>query len=252
MTTPPAPHSAEGSGHPPGAATRVLSALRSEIAAGTWAPGDRLPSERALTEQFDASRVVVREALATLRTQGMIESRPGSGAYVTAVAPQTGGLLIAAQTQAEILDCLELRRAVEVEAAGLAAKRASSAQLHAIAQPLAAMGAAVRDGQSSAAADWAFHLAIAQATNNPFFPRTMQAFGPEAIPRLRRAPDVTLREREESLLAEHRAIFALLEIGDSAGTQEAMRVHLTHALDRYRAARAQGSLSRAKSQNGTT
>lgn len=217
------------------AAYRVLNALRDEIGAGQWPTGSRLPSERALTERFETSRVVVREALAALRSLGMVAPRKGSGVYVTAHEPRSEGLVLAPRTRAEILDTLELRRAIEVEAAGLAASRAGPAQFQRIGDALEAMRRAVEAGQGAAAHDWAFHVAIAEATNNACFPRTMTAFGADAIPRLRRAAKaLDDPERERRLLDEHESIFVALAAQDAEASRQAMHTHLSGALARYR------------------
>ncbi len=219
------------------ASQRVEHALRQEIESGQWAPGMRLPSERSLTERFSTSRVVIREALAALKSLGMIASRRGSGAYVLRSSPRTEGVDIAAVTHAEILDCLELRRAVEVEAARLAAIRARPSQISEISLQLTRMQEAVAAGQGSADQDWAFHLAIAAATSNPFFTRTMTAFGPSAIPRVRLSapPDAqTRRDAEQLLIDEHTDILSALLAADPDAAASAMRKHLSTALERYR------------------
>ncbi len=219
--------------------------MQAEIQSGAWAVGDRLPSERALTRQFNASRVVIREALAALRSQalaalrsqGMVVSRRGAGTYVAAQRPSSDGLVIKASERSDILNILESRRAVEVEAAGLAARRASPYQLEKIAQHLADMRKALAEQRRATQEDWRFHLGISEATNNPYFPKIMAAFGAEAVPRIRIAENcdpVTTAERERSLLTEHEAILGALEAGDPISAQEAMRRHLSHALARYR------------------
>lgn len=217
---------------------RVQDALQREIGEGRWAVGDRLPSERALTRQFEVSRVAVREALTVLKSLGMVASRPGSGVYVTRNTPMTAGLDISAASHGEILDCLELRRAVEVEAARLAARRRTPLQLHEISRALDEMEARVLDGSPSADEDWSFHLAVARATNNPFFARTMATFGPTAIPRQRIVVSAgSGREQfthERALVEEHRQILHALADGMADAAAEAMRSHLARALDRYR------------------
>ena len=214
----------------------VQAALAAAIVGGEWRVGQRLPSERELTARYKASRVTVREALAALRSRGMIASRRGSGAYVTATAPASGGVALDAATHAEILDCLELRRAVEVEAAGLAALRASPAQLSRIEAAVGEMATLASKEQATVGADWRFHLAVAEATNNAYFARIMAAFGPDAIPRgkLARPPeDGTRAAHEAVLLAEHRRIAAALANHDAPAATEAMRAHMANAMARY-------------------
>src|SRR6478609_9635638 len=106
-------------------AEQVMARLSADIRGGRLAPGARLPTEQDLTATMGVSRTVVREAVAALRADGLVVTRRGSGAYVAEnptaspfriTAPQRGRL-------SDVLDVMELRLAVEVEAAGFAAER---------------------------------------------------------------------------------------------------------------------------------
>src|SRR6478752_9227548 len=108
-------------------AERVMAQLGAEIRGGRLAPGARLPTEQELTSTMGVSRTVVREAVAALRADGLVVTRRGSGAYVAdnptaspfrIVAPQLGRI-------EDVLAVMELRLAVEVEAAALASERAT-------------------------------------------------------------------------------------------------------------------------------
>lgn len=220
----------------------VFATLRDQIRSGAYPVGSRLPTERELTERFHASRVVVREALAALQSVGMAAARRGSGTYVTSLKAAGDGMVLDPETHAEIVECLELRLAIEVEAAGLAAQRRSDAQLEVVAETLAAMKSRIEAGLASGAADWEFHLAVARATNNGYFQRFMQALGPKAIPRAKietAAPGEAARVAfEAQLLSEHMAVHRAIVAQDHAAAREAMRRHLRNALDRYRHLRA--------------
>ncbi len=220
----------------------VFAALRDQICSGAYPVGSRLPTERELTEMFGASRVVVREALAALQSIGMAAARRGSGTYVTSIKAAGDGMILDPETHAEILECLELRLAIEVEAAGLAAQRRSPGQLAAAAEALARMKTRIEAGLAAGAADWAFHVAVARATNNAYFQRFMQALGPKAIPRAKFEEDAPLdaahARLEAQLLAEHVAVYRAIDAQDHAGARDAMRRHLRAAQDRYRLLRA--------------
>src|SRR4029453_13921873 len=110
-----------------------MARLANDIRSGGRAPGARLPTEQALTTALGVSRTVVREAVAALRADGLVVTRRGSGAYVA--DPAAGPFRIAAPKAAvlnDVLEVMELRLAVEVEAAALAAERASRRQIGAI------------------------------------------------------------------------------------------------------------------------
>src|SRR5947207_5395780 len=112
--------------------------LAGEIKSGRLAPGARLPTEEALTRAARVSRTVVREAVAALRAEGLVITRQGVGAFVSA-EPQRAPFRIEPEklrTIADILSVMELRLGVEIESAGLAAERATRAQLKAIAAAL--------------------------------------------------------------------------------------------------------------------
>ena len=97
----------------------VVLQLREQIENGSFSVGDRLPSEAQLTDAFSVSRTVVREAIATLRADGLVEPRQGAGVFV--LEPETTGLrpfqIIDADKISSIIEVLELRAAVEMEAA---------------------------------------------------------------------------------------------------------------------------------------
>ena len=115
---------------------RLFEQLAEQIKSGRLAPGARLPTEHALTRAARVSRTVVREAVAALRAEGLVITRQGVGAFVSA-EPTRAPFRIEPermQSLADILDVMELRLGVEIESAGLAAERASKAQLRPLAR----------------------------------------------------------------------------------------------------------------------
>jgi GntR family transcriptional repressor for pyruvate dehydrogenase complex len=219
----------------PLAAERKLSRglfeqLAEQIKSGHLAPGARLPTEQALTRAARVSRTVVREAVAALRAEGLVVTRQGVGAFVSA-EPQHAPFRIEPermQTLADTLNVMELRLGVEIESAGIAAGRASKAQLRSIANALNAI-----DDE-----DLAFHRAIADATGNPEFPRFLQFIGRHLIPRRTVSGLPERMGGQKAYLAliqeEHRRIFEAIRGRDPGAAREAMRRHLTRSLERYR------------------
>jgi DNA-binding FadR family transcriptional regulator len=229
----------------PVAAERKLSRqlfeqLADEIKSGRLAPGARLPTEQALTRAARVSRTVVREAVAALRAEGLVVTRQGVGAFVSA-APQQAPFRIEPermQTLDDILGVMELRLGVEIESAGLAAERATKVQLRNILNALNSIEEASRAGRSAVDEDLEFHRSIAQATGNAEFPRFLQFIGRHLIPR-RTVSGLTERMGgERAYLAliqeEHRRIYQAIDNRDAKGAREAMRRHLTRSLERYR------------------
>jgi len=229
----------------PLAAARKLSRglfdqLAEEIKSGRLGPGERLPTEQELTRAAGVSRKVVREAVAALRAEGLVITRQGVGAFVSA-EPQRAPFRLEAermQSLADILNVMELRLGVEVESAGLAAERAGKVHRRAIAAALETIERASSQGKTAVDEDLAFHRAIAEATGNPEFARFLQFIGRHLIPRRtvtglpermggRRAYLAIIQE-------EHRRIFEAIRSGDARAARDAMRRHLTRSLDRYR------------------
>ena len=220
-------------------AEQVMARLIADIRGGRLSPGTRLPTEQALTTELGVSRTVVREAVAALRADGLVVTRRGSGAYVA--DPAAGPFRIAsprAPSLPDILDVMELRLAVEVEAAALAAERASRRQLATIRTAWRAIDAALLRGEGAVAEDFAFHRAIAEATGNDQVPRFLAYLGSHVIPRQSVRLDVdTPAERRlylERIQAEHAHIVAAISDKDPSEARRAMRDHLTRSLERYR------------------
>jgi DNA-binding FadR family transcriptional regulator len=220
-------------------AEKVLARLGAEIRGGRLAPGDRLPTEQELTSTMGVSRTVVREAVAALRADGLVVTRRGSGAYVA--DNPTGPFRIAAPQLSrigDVLNVMELRLAVEVEAAGFAAGRATRGQVRAVKAALRAIDRALKSGEGAVAEDFAFHRAIAEATGNAQFPRFLAFLGSHVIPRqsVRLSVDTPAGRRAylERIQQEHVRIVDGIAGGDPAEARRAMRDHLTRSLERYR------------------
>ena len=224
---------------------RLFEQLAEQIKSGRFAPGARLPTEHELTRAAGVSRTVVREAVAALRAEGLVVTRQGVGAFVSA-EPQRAPFRIEPerlQTLEDILSVMELRLGVEIESAGLAAERASRAQVRAIAAAFEAMDRAAAAGKNAVDEDLALHRAIAEATGNPEFPRFLQFIGRHLIPRrtVSGLPEqMGGRRAYLSLIQEeHRRICQAIESRDPKAAREAMRRHLTRSLERYRRLAAQ-------------
>ena len=133
---------------------------------------------------------------------------------------------------------MELRLCVEVESAGLAAERATRAQVRAIDAALEAMDRATAKGNAAVDEDLELHRAIAEGTGNPQFPRFLQFIGRHLIPRhiVSGMPRSMGGQRPylEMLQVEHRRIVDAIRNQDPKGAREAMRRHLSRSLERYR------------------
>lgn len=219
---------------------KVIEELRAEILGGALAPGDKLPTESALIDRFGVSRTVIREAVAELRADRLVESRHGVGVFVLERPdPAPGAIHLPPFSKiSDMIEELELRAAVEIEAAGLAAQRASPAQEAEIEDLHRRFAALSRQGQPSAEADYAFHMAIARATNNPRFESFLAQLGRRTIPRekLRDASGEPLPPADATRLEqEHDEVADAIARHDVAAARAAMRAHLVGSAERYRA-----------------
>ena len=221
-------------------ADKVMAHLGANIRGGRLAPGARLPTEQHLTATLGVSRAVVREAVAALRADGLVVTRRGSGAYVAA-NPTASPFRLADQgldKLDDVLDIMELRRAVEVEAAALAAENASRRQVADIRAAWRAIDQSLRRGEGAVPQDFVFHRTIADATGNRQFARFLEFLGSHVIPRqsvrLTRDTPAGRRAYLERIQHEHGRIVGAISDRDPAEARRAMREHLTRSLERYR------------------
>lgn len=221
---------------------RVTEELRERIEAGDYAPGDKLPTEPVLVERFGYSRTVIREAIAALRADGLVESRQGVGVFVLGPRQREQlPTLFADATDkiSDIIEELELRLGIEVEAAGLAALRSSPAQEAEIQAQLESFERLVAEGRPTDNADFAFHMTIATATNNQRFKAFLEHVGRRIIPRVKFRKAMggidPLPNRDEQLLAEHTQVAEAIWARDPEAARDAMRRHLQGGIKRYRA-----------------
>ena len=150
----------------------LVARLSDYITSGKIPPGSRLPTEQELIAATGVSRTVVREAVAALRADGLVITRQGVGAFVPENArPPLRIAFDRLSPLRAVLDVMELRTGIEIEAAGLAAERASPAQVRKVVDCFDAIGAAIRRGADGIDQDFALHCSIADATGNPQFRR---------------------------------------------------------------------------------
>ena len=217
----------------------LVRMLSEDIRSGRIRPGEKLPTEQEIVRMTGVSRTVVREAVAALRAEGLVVTRQGVGAFVTA-APGQGMFKISAEEAGSlerVLQILELRIGMEVEAAGLAAERADREAVARIAGHQAEFNAGAQNGDIVIGADYGFHRAVSEATRNPYFPRILNSLGQILIPRGNVPSSLPTKEERRSYLmriaGEHEAILAAIRKRDVVGARAAMRHHLVASRERY-------------------
>lgn len=212
---------------------RVSRELMVGILRGSLKPGDELPPEDELATEFGVSRPVIREAIKHLGVLGLVRSRQGRQARVAPYeawnhfAPE---VLVARRDAGAVedvlLELLELRRMIEVEAAAAAATRATREDLQAMEAALAEMNAGMGDTWRFAQADIAFHDAVLRATRNHLLPRLFETLRP--LLEFGREISVTTRPQGPKVSQiGHQAIFEAIRTGSPADARRHMEEHLS-------------------------
>ena len=205
------------------------------IIGGEFTNNSKLPTENELAERFAVSRTIVREALARLRDDGVVLSRQGAGTFVRR-QPDSAVLGYApVGSIADIQRCFEFRVALEGEAAVFASLRADPVAIEKIERAIGALDEVVRQGILGTDADYNFHFAIAEATQNRFFVSTMAQLKTHIDFGINLTRSLSLLRpagRVQEVQAEHRTIFEAIRAGDSRSSREAMRGHIQNAQHR--------------------
>jgi GntR family transcriptional repressor for pyruvate dehydrogenase complex len=236
---------------------KTTRALRERILDDSTKVGDKLPTEKALAQEFGVSRTVIREAVAALRADGLLEAKHGVGVFIsqkveagTSSAEGIGNL----HFSASMLDILELRMAVEVHAAGLAAARRSWAQEAKIWEAANGFREALGRNEPTEQFDWTFHRAISEATNNEAFVEFFDRLGLSILPRralegVKRETLITQQYLGKSA-GEHEAICEAIARQDVDGAREAMKNHVGGSQMRYRGLMMQAGKKTDKAEIG--
>ncbi|WP_329280873.1 FadR/GntR family transcriptional regulator [Streptomyces sp. NBC_00691] len=185
----------------------VVDQLRTQLADGEWAVGDRVPTEHELAQQLGVGRNTVREAVRVLVHAGLLESRQGNGTFVRSTADPAA--VLRGVRHAGAADVLELRVALEAEAARLAAARRDT---HDLLRLRAALTTLREEGDRNADADLAFHLAVVGATHNTAFVEVYRFFSAQVHEVLVEA--LGDREMPPVDIDAHEALVTAIEAGD--------------------------------------
>ncbi len=221
--------------------SRVAGKLLQKIRADQLTPGTRLPSEQVMATHFGVSRTVVREAIASLKADGILSTRKGSGTFVCA-APEAladnDDFALTEQSVQSLLNLIEVRRGLESETAALAALRRSPGQLADIEQALRRIEEAVASGVSGVEEDVLFHQSIAVATGNPYWVKFIEMFAQPArsAVKVTRANEARREDFSNQVRLEHEKIVSAIAAGNPEAARAAAAEHMLHAAERIRQA----------------
>lgn len=208
----------------------VAGKLQEEIRTGTYQPGDRLPSERILSQEYGVSRSVIREAFRSLEQMGCVEARTGGGTYVK--APEISSMvdsmsMLISLDESFAMELVEARLVVETEIARLAAE-----QIVMMHKTLDEMRREVYAGGKGIEQDSKFHGQLAEAAGN----RVLQMMSSSCAEVLNRSMEVTqaIEGVPKLALLAHEGILYQVEKQDGGKAEACMRKHLMSADENLR------------------
>ncbi len=207
---------------------RIVSQIEERIVTGELKTGDQLPPEPELARQFGVSRTAVREAIKALREKQLVEVRAGRGTFITNSTPgamrHSLGLLMKFGGPDGSANLVEVREILEPEIAALAATRITDDYIAAMQEAINTMDTALEDADRFVEADLDFHLALAEATQNPLIPLLMDSI-----------IDLLREERKRTGLVEgglergqlhHKKILKAVMRRDPKAARQSMQEHL--------------------------
>lgn len=207
---------------------QIVQQVEESIHKGMLKPGDQLPPERELAEQFGVSRTAVREAVKALREKGMVEAYPGRGTFITdgtsyTIKQSLDRMIKTGQVEGSLY-LAEVREILEPEIAALAATRGDEEDLAAMREAVAIMDSAKKDPDEFIEADLDFHLALAEAAANPFILSLIDSI--VGVLREQRMRIFHVDGGPERGQYHHKRILEAVEHRDALGAREAMKAHL--------------------------
>jgi GntR family transcriptional regulator, transcriptional repressor for pyruvate dehydrogenase complex len=207
---------------------QILQQIEDAILKGTLQPGDQLPAERELAQQFGVSRTAVREAVKALREKGLVEAYSGRGTFVTdgtsQAVRQSLDLMMKIGQPEGSTHLAEVRAILEPEIAALAAIRAEDQDIATMREAVAVMDRSGSDGDAFIEADLDFHLSLAEAAANPLILSLIDSI--VGLLREQRMRVFKVAGGPERGQFHHKRILEAVEKRDSEKAREAMRAHL--------------------------
>ena len=208
---------------------KIISQIRDLINYKNLEPGDKLPSERMLSEKFGVTRSNVREAIQKLEYYGLLKSIPQSGTFVANLGViALNGMIddILSLEDPNFKALVETRILLELKSAGLAASRRSKDDLIKIEIALNAYEDKVNLGEDAVQEDLLFHLSIAKASGNSTLNKLMLIITPGIITNFEKY-HVCDKDKAIIGIQEHRAIFNAIKDQKPDLAKEKIKIHFS-------------------------
>jgi GntR family transcriptional regulator, transcriptional repressor for pyruvate dehydrogenase complex len=213
----------------------IAERLLEAIVTGQFSEGDVLPSERDLGTQFGVSRTVIREAIRSLATRGVVDVQSGRGVRVlrldSAPVTEAMSLLVRGTPAMTFTHVHEVRTTLEVQVAGLAADRAGAEEIVELHEIVRAMEDAGEDIDTRSRLDVEFHRVVARSARNELFLVLLDSIG--AILLENRRTTLAIPHSLRVWVNDHRVIADAIERRDHEGARSAMEIHLGHVADAW-------------------
>lgn len=206
---------------------KIISKIRDLINYKNLEPGDKLPSERTLSEKFEVSRSVIRESIQKLEFYGLLRSIPQSGTFVANIGViAMNGMIedILRLDEPEFKSLVETRILLELKTARLAALRRTEEDLKSLKETLDAYIERVLNGEDAVQEDLLFHLAIAKASKNSTMNTFMLIITPGIITNFEK---YHVCDKNQAVLGieEHKDIYEAIKNQDASLAREKMKAH---------------------------
>jgi GntR family transcriptional regulator, transcriptional repressor for pyruvate dehydrogenase complex len=206
----------------------IVRQIEESITRGVLKPGDQLPAERELAQQFGVSRTAVREAVRVLNEKGLVEAYSGRGTFVTngtsQAIRQSLDLMIKIGQPEGSTHLAELREVLEPGIAALAAVRAEESDISALREAVDVMDRSRHDADAFIEGDLDFHLALAEAAANPFILSLIDSI--VGLLREQRMRTYYVSGGAERGQHHHKRILEAVEHHDPARARETMQAHM--------------------------
>lgn len=216
----------------------IVEQIKKAIEKGEIFQGEKLPSERALAESFSVSRTSVKEAFSVLESAGVVEIKQGSGVFL--IKNNTDEIIakinsVIRGVAVDIVELMELRQAIEGDAAYYAALRGTKEDVEAVYKAFCDLENAVSKRSIAAEEDLTFHMSIAKAARNSITEKVMYMISDQVLEGLNESRTNTLEvpNKSQTILTEHRFIYEAIQEGNPDQAKEAMCNHLQKVKQRY-------------------
>ena len=217
---------------------QIIDQLIAMVADGKLKPGDKLPSETALMEQFGVGRSSLREAVGALSLIGMLTVRPGHGTHVAPSAgesfskPLRWGIFMS--WREKLHEFIEARITIEQTLVGMAAERATDAEIEEIKRSHNLLKVSKLTKRKAIEADLVFHMSIAKASHNSVLARFLEELR-QPVKNWMEQKASLYGEKNYNVYEEHDAIFNAIEAHNPENARKAIREHLELAVKRLTA-----------------